>query len=355
MGRKLATIQTISKIEPIEGADQIEKATILGWQLVVKKGDFKVGDNCCYFEIDSFLPIKPEFEFLRKACLKKLEDGTEGFRIRTIRLRKQISQGLAMPLSILLEVPGIHYYGSIEVGTDITEAMGVMLWQPPIPADLKGLIKGPFPSFMPKTDETRVQVLQAVLTRYKGKECYVTEKVDGASCTVYLYNGEFGVCSRNLDLKESEGNAFWKAVREAKVEEKMRKSFIGNWAIQGELLGAGLQENRLHIEGKKILWFNVFDIDRFKYLNFREFQFCMNKQLELETVPIITEEYDLDDNIENLVKMSIGRSLIYPKAWREGIVIRPIEEMIDLQMSSEFNNGRVSFKVVNPEYLIEEA
>ena len=92
MGRKLATIQTIIKIEPIEGADQIEKATILGWQLVVKKGDFKVGDSCCYFEIDSFLPIRPEFEFLRKACLKKLEDGTEGFRIRTIRLRKQISQ-----------------------------------------------------------------------------------------------------------------------------------------------------------------------------------------------------------------------------------------------------------------------
>jgi len=172
---------------------------------------------------------------------------------------------------------------------------------------------------------------------------------------VYLYNGEFGVCSRNLDLKESEGNAFWKAVRAAKVEEKMRKSFIGNWAIQGELLGAGLQENRLHIEGKKILWLNVFDIDIFKYLNFREFLFCMNKQLELETVPIITEEYGLDDNIENLVKMSIGRSLIYPKAWREGIVIRPIEEMIDLQMSSEFNNGRVSFKVVNSEYLIEEA
>lgn len=348
MARKLASIQVIKNLEPILNADQIEKATIEGWQCVVKKGEFKVDDMCVYFEIDSLLPIRPEFEFLRKSCLRKLEDGTEGFRIKTIRLKGQVSQGLAFPITLMPDNT------MFEVGEDVTEKLGVLLWQPPIPGELKGLIKGPFPSFMLKTDETRVQVLQSVLTRYKGTQCYVTEKVDGASVTCYLNNGEFGVCSRNMDLLETPDNAFWKAIREAKIEEKMRKVFFKNWAIQGELIGRGLQDNKLHIEGKKILWFNIFSIDEFRYLNYEEFKLCMERQLELETVTIIFNSYILDDNIEELVKLATGKSLINPKAWREGIVIRPLIEKIDLQMSGEFNNGRVSFKVINPEYLIEE-
>lgn len=348
MARKLATVQTISKLEAIPNADQIEKATILGWQCVVKKGEFQVGDNCVYFEIDSFLPIKPEFEFLRKSCLRKLEDGTEGFRIKTIRLKGQVSQGLAFPKNIISS----DVFSKLIVGDDVTEMLGVLLWQPPIPSDLKGLVKGPFPSFMPKTDETRVQVLQPVLTRHKGTMCYITEKLDGASCTAYINNGEFGVCSRNMDLKESEGNAFWKAVKEADIENKLR-ALNKNIAIQGELVGTGIQDNKLHVEGKKIFWFNAFDIDKFQYLNFEDL-YLLTKQLSLNMVPIIEVKYLLSDDINELVKLSIGKSLINPKAWREGIVIRPLVEMMDMQMSNEFNNGRVSFKVINPEYLIEE-
>jgi RNA ligase (TIGR02306 family) len=349
MGRKLASIQTILKLEPIEGADQIERATILGWHLVVRKGDFQVGDNCIYFETDSFLPIRPEFEFLRKSCLRKLEDGTEGFRIKIIRLKKQISQGLAFPSSLIK----VEDFAKLMVGDDVTELLGVLLWQPPVPSDIKGEVKGSFPAFIPKTDETRVQVLQPILTRYKGEQCYITEKVDGASCTAYLKDGEFGVCSRNLDLKETPGNAFWKAVRDAKVEEKMREKNVGNCAIQGELIGNGIQDNRLHIEGRKILWFNVFDIDKFKYLDFNDFWMFM-LMLDLEVVPIIKMDYTLEDDIDALVRLSTDKSIINPKVWREGIVIRPLIEKLDLQMSNTFNNGRVSFKAINPEYLIED-
>lgn len=142
--RKLASIQRIKALEPIEGADAIERATVLGWQLVVKKDEFRVGELCIYCEIDSILPEKPEFEFLK----------SRGMRIRTIRLRGQISQGICFPLSFL---PAETL---IEEDSDVTEILGVTKYEPPIPASLAGVMKGAFPSFIPKTDETRVQVLQ---------------------------------------------------------------------------------------------------------------------------------------------------------------------------------------------------
>jgi len=333
--RKLASIQEIKNLEPIPGADAIEKATVLGWQLVVKKGEFAIGDRCVYCEIDALLPEKPEFEFLRQ----------RKFRIKTVRLRGQVSQGIAFPMSLLMGK------GEFEPGQDVTEVLEITQWQPKIPACLAGLVKGSFPAFVPKTDETRVQVLGDVLKRYVGTKCYVTEKVDGASATYYLKDGEFGVCSRNLDLKESEGNAFWQFAREAKIEEKLRE-VGGNWAIQGELVGNGIQGNNLGIIGKKVLFFSAFDINAYRYLDFEDFEKFFIK-IGLETVPILERDYTLVDDIDSLVKKSVGRSAIAPKVWREGIVIRPLKEVVDLGMSSLFNNGRLSFKVVNLEYLLE--
>jgi RNA ligase (TIGR02306 family) len=335
--RKLATIQEITRLSPITGADQIEVADVLGWKVVVKKGEHKIGDKIVYCEIDSILPDKPEFEFLR----------ARKFRIKTVRLKGQISQGIVFPLAVLPDV-------NVELGFDVTEVMGIAQWQPTIPACIAGEVKGPFPSFIAKTDETRVQTLQDVLRRYKGTKCYITEKVDGSSATFYLKDGEFGVCSRNLDLKETEGNAFWQFAREIKLEEKMREHCIGclkNMALQGELVGNGIQKNNLKIIGRKILFFNVFSIDDFKYRDYHDFV-KMCKILGVETVPVIQDNFELTDNIDDLVKLSIGMSVVNPKVWREGIVIRPIKEVVDLGMSSYFNNGRLSFKVVNPEYLL---
>ncbi|MFK7932768.1 MAG: RNA ligase (ATP) [Saprospiraceae bacterium] len=196
--RKLASIQRIKALAPIPNADAIVRATVLGWQLVVRKDEFQVGDLCVYIEIDSVLPPRPEFEPIRQRTN----------RIKTIRLRGQISQGICFPLSILpVGTP-------IEEDLDVTEILNITKYEPPIPAQLAGTMKGNFPSFIPKTEETRVQVLANLLEKYAGEMCFVTEKLDGSSVTYYLNNDEFGVCSRNLDLLETESNSFWKVARE---------------------------------------------------------------------------------------------------------------------------------------------
>ena len=147
--RKLVSIQRIIDVKPIPDADKIEMLQVLGWELVSGKGNFKPGDLAIYFEVDSFLPCIPQFEFLRKSCYKIMADGSEGYRIRTIRLRGQISQGLALPFTELENCSGF------EEGADLTEFLGVKKWEPPIPACLEGTMKGGFPSFFPVSDETR--------------------------------------------------------------------------------------------------------------------------------------------------------------------------------------------------------
>ncbi len=142
--RKLATIATIDQILPHPNADTLELAKIRGWQVVVKKGEFQSGDLCVYCEIDAVMPERPEFEFLRD----------RKFRIKTIRLRGELSQGICFPLSIL--PMGEVYLEPLE-GDDVTEALGIQLHQPPIPACLSGDVNGVFPSFIPKTDCERIQ------------------------------------------------------------------------------------------------------------------------------------------------------------------------------------------------------
>lgn len=334
--RKLASIQRIKALEPIENADAIEKATVLGWQLVVKKGEFRVGDLVVYCEVDCLMPDNPVFEFLKP----------RGMRVRTIRLRGQISQGICFPLSIL--PPDFE----IAEDADCTEVLGIEKYEPPMPACLNGIAKGKFPSFIPKTDETRVQVLQHFLDKYKGEKCYVTEKVDGSSGTYFIYKDEFGVCSRNLELLEDEENSYWKIARQMDVENKLR-SLNGNIAIQGELIGEGIQGNKLKLRGQTMLFFNAFDIDRFEYLPFEQFFDLMNK-FELPTVPLISSDYELENDIDAIIRMATVKSKIYPVVWAEGIVIRPLKENLDLLISDEnFNRGRVSFKAINPEFLLK--
>lgn len=351
MGRQLATIQRIREINPIPNADSIEVASILGWKVVVRKGEFKVDDLCVYIEIDSLLPDKPDFEFMRD----------RKFRVRTIKLRGQVSQGLCLPLSIInnffTNYTNEQFIKEIEnfiEGYDLTEFLGIEKYMPQIPANVAGLVKGTFPSFIPKTDETRVQVLQDVLNKYVSVPCYVTEKVDGCSVTYYLKD-EFGVCSRNLELKETEDNLLWKQARLNKIEEKLRQAkekYGYNYAIQCELIGQGVQKNNLKIEGNRIPCFNVFNIDKYEYLSYVDFiGFCI--EFDIEIVPVVEKVYNLENNIDKLVEKSKGFSELNSKVYREGIVIRPHEELIDLQMSSLFNNGRVSFKSINPDYLLK--
>jgi RNA ligase (TIGR02306 family) len=336
MNRALAHIERIKKVEPIEGADRIEKATILGWEVVIKKDEFKVGDLVVYIEIDSILPEREEFEFLRE---KK-------FRIRTVRMRGQISQGIAFPLSILPgrgKCPPLPL--QIEEGLDVTEALNIQKYEPPIPAQLSGIVKGGFPSFIPKTDEIRIQSVPDVLVRHKGKVFYISEKLDGSSATYYLRDGEFGVCSRNLELKETDQNTFWIIARNNDIENKLR-AYGRNVAVQGEVIGPGIQKNRYKLKQPSLFIFSVFDIDNYKYADFKKFtEFASN--YGFDAVPILNTEYVLDNTVEELVELSKGTSTLNEEIQREGIVMRTLVECQDEEL------GRLSFKVVNPEYLLK--
>ena len=345
--RKLASVQTILDISSIENADRLEVATVLGWKAVVQKGLYKVNDKIIFIEIDSFLPIRQEFEFLRKQYYRKFENGTVGFRVRTTRLRGQLSQGLVMPMSLLPE-------GDYEIGQDVTDPLRIFKYEPPVPKCIQGLAKGNFPAFIVKTDETRAQLLQEVLNRNKGLDCYTSEKIDGSSATYYIKDEVYGVCSRNLDLKVDENptNAFIIFGKENNIEQKL-KALNKNIAIQGELYGVGINDNPLQLNYCSVAFFNVFDIDKCRYYDFEEFK-TLIESLGLKTVPILDTNFKLINSIDELVKLSIAKSVINPKVWREGIVIRPLKEIMDLGMSVSGygNSGRLSFKVVNPEFLI---
>jgi RNA ligase (TIGR02306 family) len=333
MERKLASIRTITDIQSIPDADSIEVVSIGGWKVVSKKGEYKVGDMCVYCEIDSFLPILPQYEFLRKSSYKKMSDGTEGFRLKTIKLRGQVSQGLVLPITVL---PGGR---TLFDGMDVTDVLGITKYEPPIPSNLSGQVKGHFPSFLQKTDEERVQNLADVYPFNRSLRFYVTEKLDGSSATFYFKDGVFGVCSRNLELLETPDNTFWKVARHLKIEESLRE--LGqNMCLQGELIGEGIQGNPYKIKGQTVKFFNAFNIDEYRKLSFTEFSNLMNK-LNLETVPVLNENFNLPEIIDELLLFTEGKSLLNPNTEREGLVIR----------SQDIS---ISFKAISNKFLLKE-
>lgn len=329
MERKLAGIQRIAEVVPIAGADKIEAARILGWTVVIKKGEYKPGDLCVYVEIDSILPAKPEFEFLKE----------RNYRIKTIKLRGQISQGIAFPLSVL--PPGTK----VEEGLDVTDLIGVTKYLPRIPAQLQGETKGDFPSFIPKTDEQRIQSAPGVLERHRGRIFYVTEKVDGSSMTAYRRDGAFGVCSRNLEIIESAENGYWKAARKWDFEKKLQELDF-DAAIQAEIYGMGVQGNRYRREQIEIAVFTVFNITDRRFLDLGELvELC--KRWGIPTVPVLDDSFVLSHTVEELIKFAEGASVLNPAMPREGVVIRSAQETRDPEI------GRLSFKVINNQYLLK--
>lgn len=369
--RKLASVQKIVSIEDIhfqnekgetEVAANIVKVGVLGWSCVTQRSNgFKVGDLVCYFEVDSLLPAKPEFEFLRK----KPEETQ--FRLKTIKLKGQIAQGLVLPLSVITKVfnstlksdCSIEEYNFIE-GMDLTNQLGVEKYEPEIPAHLRGLVKGQFPWFLTKTDETRIQTCPNVLIKHKGKRFVITEKVDGSSITVYSYPNssnlpiedptkehQFGVCSRNLNLSFSEDNAFWKAAILLNLEEKLAK-LNKPIAIQGELIGPGVNKNTLKRKELEVRWFHAYDPILKKYYDHVSMMELF-AELGLTTVPVLDDNFILDHTVEQLVTYSTGFSTLNTneKILREGIVLKSYTEEYEKAL------GRLSFKVINPSWLIK--
>ena len=330
--RKLASVRVITRIAPIPDADRIEVAQVDNWNVVVNKGVHSVGEKVIYCEIDSFLPICPEFEFLRKSSYRKLADETEGFRLRTVKLRGQISQGLILPYSIL--------NGEYEIGEDVSEVLGIVKYEPPIPAELAGQVKGLFPAFIQKTDEERIQNLTENYEEYRKFKFFASEKVDGTSGTFYIYDGEFGVCSRNLELLRTEGNTYWRLVDVYRLDEKLRQ--LGrNLAIQGEVVGEGIQKNKYKLKGQKLLVYNIFDIDKYEYLPKSE-MVEIAKSLELDVVPTIFDEFELPLTIEEILRIAEDKSRLNPETEREGLVWVSIN-----------SPTRISFKTISNKFLLK--
>ncbi len=349
--RKLASIQSVNAVEPIPNADAIEKIRVLGWWVVVKKGEHQPGDKLVYCEIDSLLPERSEFEFLRASSFKPAqmdatgaETLTAGFRIKTVRLRGQVSQGICFSLSILPpDAP-------TEEGADVTDLLGVVKWEPPLPVGMGGKVKGLFPGFLPKTDETRVQILEAVLEKNRGKLFYVTEKLDGTSFTAFIRQGEFGICSRNLWMDEAdESNVLIRVARCMRLEEKLRaaRERLGHdLAIQAEVIGPGIQKNKYALPAVTLRVFSVLNVDTYKLLDHAE-SLSLLAEMELESVPQLGS-LALEHTVDELVAFSEGTSALNPKVQREGVVLRPLTEEYD-----DVIGGRLSFKAINPKFLLK--
>ena len=353
--RKLVTFREVQAICPIEGADMIELACIDGWQCVTKKGEFQVGNIAAYFEVDSLLPIHPNYEFLRKSSYKKMGDGAEGFRLKSIRLKGELSQGLLLPLAFL----GLT---GNEDENNLAELLGVIKYEPPISAELSGIAKGNFPSFIPKTDQERVQNLTGKLwgtgktiTYFDAdgtevvkeipaavnRKYEISEKTDGSSCTLYQKDGVFGVCSRNLDLVEDDTNSFWKIANKYNIKEKLRGI---NVALQGELAGESIQGNPYKLRGQELYLFDIYDIDLARYLSPQErTDFVANHIPEIKTVPILARDFDLPDTLDELLAFVQGKSALNPTQEREGLVFK--EEGV--------GRVRFSFKGISNKYLLK--
>ena len=321
-------------------------AIIKGWKVVILKSEnFKPGDLCVYCEIDSVMPERPSFEFLRP----------RNFRIKTTKFRGQISQGIAFPLSILPPE-----YKVINVGDDVTDMIGVEKYDPPLPACLGGTALGRFFTHSIKTDEERIQNLTDSFQDYHDNYTWIaTEKLDGSSCTYTIYDDVFGVASRNLRLKEhpdNEKNSFWKYARENKVENKMRDYMescnLSGLTLQGELIGEGIQKNKYKIKGQSVRFFRMFDPVKYE---FSPYLHSLNdiRMMDLLTVPIVETDMTLPETIEELIKYADGRSELYDTA-REGIVfiadqiiggmnVRPLEDY----------QGRLSFKVISNKFILK--
>lgn len=343
--RKLATVRKILTIDPIEGADSIEVATVGGWKVVVKKGQYQVGDLVIYCEIDSWIPtdLAP---FLSNGKEPREYNGVKGERLRTVKLRGQISQGLLLSGTICHTGLMVHRPDSMahifKEDDDVSEWLNIQKWEAPVPAQLAGVTKGSFPSFIPKTDQERIQNLVCEIEEAakSGALFEVTEKLEGSSMTCFLHQGVFGVCSRNLELKQDSNNTFWATAIKLKIEEKMKDhDEFWDFAIQGELVGPGIQGNIYKLTEHNFFVYDVYDIQAGKYMN----SFDRNrlvKNLGLSHVPVIGLYEKVGSSIDTELTIAEGKSTLNPKQEREGIVYK--------QLDKDF-----SFKVISNRYLLK--
>jgi RNA ligase (TIGR02306 family) len=339
--RKLASIQTVKYVKSIPDADSIETVGVLGWEVVSKKGEFQPGDTCLFIEIDSLLPELPEFEFLRKSCWN---DNLKKYRLKSCKLKKQLSQGLALPISVFPILAGLT------AGADVTDLLGIEKYDPPIPTSISGDAKK-FIWPISKTDEIRVQLDDeyGFIERLTGQPYYISLKLDGTSSTFLIdpKDETYHVCGRNFSYKENDTHNFWVLSRKYNIEQGLRNFWEKGHrlALQGEVVGPGIQKNPLGLSHVDLYIFNVVDIRTGQKL-------CLDKslivtsQLGLNFVPIVDKGSSFGYTKTDLLEMAKGKyKTHFPSAKdsqdREGIVIRSF-------------CGEVSFKAINNDFLLKE-
>jgi RNA ligase (TIGR02306 family) len=331
--RALVTIQRVKAITVIPDSDFLEAAHIMGWQCVVKKGEFKEGDLGVYFEVDSFLPIDPRYEFLRNSSYRENPDNGKGFRIRTAKMRGQLSQGLFLPLPLFPELEGFAE------GDDVTEKLGVKKWYIPETAGAGGTIIGDRPNGIPASDEIRLQSALELLGELRGKPYYITTKMDGTSGIVYYIDGKIGCCSRNKEIKDEADALYWAPVYTYGLKEKL-PGFGKNIVLTGEICGPGIQRNKLRLPALAWYVFDVKDWDTGSYFPYdKALEICAS--LGLPFVPLEERGGSFDYTLEELLEKARGK---YPSGLdKEGIVVR-----------HALSPKTVSFKVLNNDALLKE-
>lgn len=381
--RKLASIQEIQSIDPIPGKDRIELAHVLGWTVIVQKGEYKPGDQTVYVEIDSIMPERPEFEFLRP----------KGFRIKTMKINGKtddgqkvpvISQGICFPLTILPGDANIdtELNKDLLVGTDVTEFIGVkkydeygdaLLVGDEVP-DKNSLIKDfmfrhrvtrpiakvlftksgaknstAFPSIVEKTDETRIQAMPNLLEK-KELSFVGREKIDGQSGTFILRKVpsvfsfirpkyKFIVCSRNKRIPVQDSSSYWFVANKYNMKDVL-KNLIGShdWiCIQGEVVGPRIQGNKYNLSECDLYCFNLINSDDgmipCKYAEDEVGNYG------LKWAPLVVSDYHMPSSVEEILSYANGKSALC-NTLREGIVFR------------NYDAG-ISFKAVSPEFLLK--
>jgi len=359
--RALATIRRISEIVEHPNADALEIAVVDGWRVIVKKGEFKADSLALYLETDSFVPTTLA-SFLSKGNTPSVYKGVFGERLKTIKLRGQISQGLLLPVDTLPTGEAVISIKclddataifQVKEGDNVTEILGVIKWERAEGAGgfNSGRSKGNFPIFIPKTDQERVQNLTKALDKWiaSGVQWEVTEKLEGSSITIYNYikEGKVGVCSRNLDLDPTDGGAFWATALSTGLVDAVKACEV-SYALQGELVGPGIQKNYYGLKDYRIYIYDVFNIDEQRYLNATERKnLLLNFEIiqpELEyrnSVPVLARNTDLGAvTMQSLIASADGQSVINSKVKREGVVYK------------NETDPSVSFKVVSSNFLL---
>lgn len=330
MTRKLASVRQITNVTPIPKADRVELVHILGWRIVCKKGEYKPGDLCVFIEIDSFVPetVAP---FLTTSSGPKLYKGITGNRVKSRKMLGQLSQGLILPLKSLMVCESLADYYN---GDDVTDHLSIIKWENEVPLSAKtGNQRGVWPSFIPKTDQERLQNIDDdTLLEWKDWTWEITEKLDGTSMTIYFYEGEMHVCSRNVDLHDGD-NMYWNAARALNLDSSQQDGL----AFQGELIGPGIQGNQYGLVEHQFRLFDIWGISGQMYFNSME-RGRWAQAFKILEVPLL--DYKHLGTRDEVMQWADGPS-VFNTTKREGLVFKAEGE------------PSFSFKVISNDWLGE--